>query len=150
MSFHFTCEAWPDKNRLWHYKKSYFLLKIGWILKNQEGKICVRVSHIHSFCINSSWFITGYSFLCFCTLKFWKPLRKIRWRQFFPMNVFWKVPLERGPCSSKEHFLPSFKQSFFTDRIFCPEATNSRNHFMGGKIYFLRLTLGDGVFEWSS
>lgn len=91
-SFHSTCEAWPDENRLWHWKKSYFLLKIGWILKNQKAKVCVKVSHIHSLCINSSWFFTRYSFPCFHSLKIWKLLRKRRWRQFFPINVFcsWK------------------------------------------------------------
>lgn len=57
--------------------------------------------------------------------------------------------MEREPCSSQT-ILHSLKQSFLTDLILCPEAINSGNHFMGGKTDFLRLTLGDGVFKWSS
>lgn len=77
----FTYEAWPDENMLWHCKKSYFQkLKPGWTLENQKGKACVKVSHLHGFCINNSWFITSYFFLCVCSPKIWKLLRKRSWK----------------------------------------------------------------------
>lgn len=51
------------------------------------------------------------------------------------MSVF---PSQKGSNAVMQSiFFPHLNSLFLTDLAFCPEATNSRNHFMGRKTYFL-------------